>query len=77
MRGTADEARLSAGDHEPVAREFRDRVVDWRVELRRLEPELHRLPLAARRAVIQLVARFQLEDTRGGEGESRPLDDAA
>ena len=46
--------------------EQRDRILDWRFELRRLEPELPSLPQAARAAVLATVARFLREDAETG-----------
>ncbi len=40
----------------------RDRVLDWRDELRRVTPRLGELPLGARLAVMQVVATFVRED---------------
>jgi len=40
----------------------RDRVLDWRDELRRVTPRLAELPLGARLAVMQVVATFVRED---------------
>jgi hypothetical protein len=40
----------------------RDRVLDWRDELRRLTPRLAELPLGARLAVMEVVATFARED---------------
>jgi hypothetical protein len=40
----------------------RERVLDWRDELRRLTPLLAELPLAARLAVMQTAERFARED---------------
>jgi len=42
--------------------ERRDRILDWREELHRLEPELPDLPAAARRAVQAVVEDFLRED---------------
>jgi hypothetical protein len=47
----------------------RDRVLDWRDELRRLTPLLLELPAPARRAVMDAVAAFVRED-EDGSGES-------
>jgi hypothetical protein len=56
--------------------EHRDRILDWREELRRLEPELASLPAGAQRAVRRLVEQFRLEDELGDPEPDR-LDDAA
>lgn len=56
--------------------EHYDRILDWREELRRLEPELSSLPPAAREAVRATVARFLWEDARALAAPRR-LDDAA
>ena len=56
--------------------EHRDRILDWREELRRLEPELPELPAAARRALRETIERFMLEDALAGP-ELLRLDDAA
>jgi hypothetical protein len=40
----------------------RERVLDWRDEVRRLGPLLDDLPLAARNAVLDVVAAFLSED---------------
>ena len=40
----------------------RDRVLDWRDELRRVTPRLAELPLGARLAVMEVVATFARED---------------
>jgi hypothetical protein len=40
----------------------RERVLDWRDELLRIEPELAGLPAAARLAVLVVVADFLEED---------------
>ena len=42
--------------------ERRDRILDWHDELRRLIPRLPELPVAARLAVIEVVATFERED---------------
>jgi hypothetical protein len=63
----------------------RDRVLDWREELRRLEPDLPGLPAAARLAVQTTVERFLREEAemeleqRGApvRAHARELDDAA
>jgi hypothetical protein len=60
--------------------EHRDRILDWRDELRRLEPELPNLPVAAQRAVRELVERFVREDAHAepdAEPEPFPLRAAA
>lgn len=49
---------------EDVASEYRDRILDWHDELRRLAPELPSLPQAAREALDATVARFLWEDAR-------------
>lgn len=59
-----------------MASEHRDRILDWREELRRLEPDLSALPLAARRAVCLVLDSFAREDDEGS-GEPRALDNAA
>ena len=73
--------RDSAPDDEAatVNRDCRDRIVDWREELSRLEPDLPRLPAAARLAVRTTVERFLREDAEAGAQmrQSRALDDAA
>ena len=68
---STDDALVMTGEH-------RDRVLDWRDELRRLEPDLPLLPPEARRAVRELIESFQREEDAepGREGRSR-LDDAA
>jgi hypothetical protein len=43
----------------------RDRVLDWRDELRRVTPLLLELPAPARRAVMDAVAAFVREDADG------------
>jgi hypothetical protein len=45
-----------------VPMDARDRVLDWQDEMRRLEPRLLELPAAAREAIREVVAAFQLED---------------
>lgn len=57
--------------------EHRDRILDWRDELRRLEPNLPQLPLAARRAVRELVEAFLVEDAGEDRDRRGRLDDAA
>jgi hypothetical protein len=59
----------------PVER--RDRILDWREELRRLEPELPELPAAAREAVLATVRRFLREDAEVHAAARPALDDAA
>jgi hypothetical protein len=59
-----------------VTPEHRDRILDWRQELRRLEPQLPSLPAAARRAVLATVARFVWEDAQALPAPAR-LDSAA
>jgi hypothetical protein len=55
----------------------RDRVLDWRVELRRVTPLLLELPAPARRAVLDVVAAFVREDADGpGESLLDPLNGA-
>jgi hypothetical protein len=60
-----------------VNRDSRDRILDWREELRRLEPDLPRLPAAARLAVRTTVERFLREDAATQTRQIRALDDAA
>jgi hypothetical protein len=68
-----------------VNRDRRDRVLDWREELNRLEPDLPNLPAAARLAVHATVEGFLREDAEAGIGPrvseaallARTLDDAA
>jgi hypothetical protein len=59
----------------------RDRVLDWRDELRRLTPRLAELPLGARLAVMEVVATFAREDAdRPAESLAAPrraISDAA
>jgi hypothetical protein len=45
-----------------VPTDARDRVLDWRDELLRIEPRLLELPLAARQAIRDVVTAFELED---------------
>jgi hypothetical protein len=45
-----------------VPTDARDRVLDWQDELLRIEPRLVELPVAARQAIRDVVAAFQLED---------------
>jgi hypothetical protein len=45
-----------------VPTDARDRVLDWQEELLRIEPRLVELPLAARRAVREVVQGFLRED---------------
>jgi hypothetical protein len=40
----------------------RERVLDWRDELRRVTPLLAELPMGARLAVMEVVATFARED---------------
>jgi hypothetical protein len=47
----------------------RDRILDWRDELRRVTPLLGELPLGARLAVMEVVATFAREDDNA-PGES-------
>jgi hypothetical protein len=55
----------------------RDRVLDWRDELRRVTPLLLELPAPARRAVMDAVAAFVREDADGrGESLLDPLNGA-
>ena len=55
----------------------RDRVLDWRDELRRVTPLLLELPTPARRAVMDVVAAFVREDADGrGESLLDPLNGA-
>ena len=42
--------------------ERRDRILDWHDELHRLTPRLAELPVAARLAVLEVVATFARED---------------
>ena len=56
--------------------EHRDRILDWRQELRRLEPDIHALPRAARDAVLSTVARFLWEDAKSLPAPGR-VDEAA
>jgi len=52
----------------------RDRVLDWRDELRRVTPRLAELPLGARLAVLAVVATFVREDADdSGESLAEPL----
>ena len=60
----------------------RDRVLDWRDELRRVTPRLAELPLGARLAVMQVVATFVREDADApaeslAEPRHRAISDAA
>ncbi len=61
-------------------RDSRDRVLDWHEELHRLEPDLLRLPAAARLAVRATVERFLREDAEAeaapGEGRAEPHEHA-
>ena len=50
-----------------VSLEHRDRVLDWRIELQRLEPELPSLPPAARRAVDAVGVVSDRTRTSAGE----------
>ena len=43
--------------------EHRDRVLDWHLELRRLEPHLLELPTAARRLLAEITRGFEAEDS--------------
>jgi hypothetical protein len=81
LRKTRD-AGAPARDHAPsVNRDRRDRVLDWREELRRLEPDLPQLPAAARQAVDATLLCFLLEDAEAGtepvQAIPRVLDPAA
>lgn len=60
-----------------MATEHRDRILDWQEELRRLEPDLPSLPLAARRAVRLVLESFAREDEERGSRATQALDDAA
>jgi hypothetical protein len=60
----------------PVATEYRDRILSWEDELRRLAPDLPDLPEAARLAVVAVVAQFLREDAESGPVRLA-LDDAA
>ncbi len=40
----------------------RERILDWRDELRRVTPLLAELPMGARLAVMEVVATFARED---------------
>jgi hypothetical protein len=60
-----------------VNRDRRDRILDWREELRRLEPDLPRLPRAAQEAIRATVERFLREDDEAGLRPRLALDDAA
>ncbi len=52
----------------------RDRVLDWRDELRRVTPRLAELPLGARLAVLAVVATFVREDADNpAESLDQPL----
>jgi hypothetical protein len=60
----------------------RDRVLDWRDELRRVTPRLAEMPLGARLAVMQVVAAFVREDADDpaeslAEPRHRAISDAA
>jgi hypothetical protein len=66
LRETRDAARWAPDDVSSVNRDRRDRILDWREELERLEPDLPRLPAAARLAVRATVERFLREDTEAG-----------
>ena len=55
-----------------VAPERNNRTLDWREELRWLQPKLRELPAEARRAVLEAVAHFRAEDAEGSR-----LDEAA
>ena len=57
--------------------EHRDRILDWREELRRLEPELSNLPAAAQRAVRSVVEQFMREDELADREPLGLFDDAA
>jgi hypothetical protein len=58
-------------------RDRRDRILDWREELRSLEPDLSRLPAAAQEAVRATVERFLREDAEVVLRPYLALDDAA
>jgi hypothetical protein len=49
-------------------------VLDWQVELQRIEPRLLELPDAARRAIREVVAAFLRED---GSADSLAIAHAA
>jgi hypothetical protein len=60
----------------------RDRVLDWKDELRRVTPRLAELPPGARLAVMQVVAAFVREDADDpaaslAEPRHRAVSDAA
>jgi hypothetical protein len=60
------QANPHANNAPTVNRDRRDRVLDWHEELRRLEPDLPKLPAAARQAVEATLRRFLLEDAEAG-----------
>ena len=60
----------------------RERILDWRDELRRVTPLLAELPMGARLAVMEVVATFAREDRTDpsqalGEPQSHAISDAA
>jgi len=68
---------MPPGDPQTVNRDRRDRILDWRDELRRLEPELPALPPAAQEAVRATVEAFLREDAALDASRVVALDDAA
>ena len=60
----------------------RERILDWRDELRRVTPLLAELPMGARLAVMEVVATFAREDHDDpaqalAEPQTRVISDAA
>ena len=60
----------------------RERILDWRDELRRVTPLLAELPMGARLAVMEVVATFAREDHNDpsqalAEPQSHAISDAA
>ena len=77
LRESPDGAAPPRREHAAVAPEHRDRILDWRTELARLEPHLSQLPAAARGAVLELVERFVREDGELSWQPAARLHDAA
>jgi hypothetical protein len=59
-RGYGEPARRRHDVRVPT--DARDRVLDWQEELRRIEPRLLELPVAARQAIREVVQGFLRED---------------
>jgi hypothetical protein len=59
---------------ESVPLDRRERILDWRDELRRVTPLLAELPIGARLAVMEVVATFAREDDKvPGESRAEPV----